>query len=833
MSITAPRTTEDGPFIYLALRFHTNFYHSYRGDTPDELGFGKDIRIVKSILDDLDRLNAEGIPVKGTWDIENYYSLEKLIPQYAPELLERLKNRVGDGRDTVSPMSYNNGIVSACTEEEFHRVTEWTISNPGGSGLADLFERWEPVLRPQECFYTPSFLRLYPKHGIETISLYYSSHPFNGFSNFLPPLPFEQRYNPIKLRADGLPGEMTLLPAYNNGDVADHFLSVKYWLKSMRREQLRMKRRGQFTGSGDLLLLIDMDADDDFWFGMDIPVLSKLFQSFDGLYRMVRSIAGLPWLRFICPGEYLDSHAPIGEVFLNQDTADGSFDGISSWAEKSSNTHEWSRIQRSRVLSQYAAFLAGNASIPPDAAAKLDDGLTARLLAMSTTHFGLTSPIMNKQRLDAAHKWSGTAVHAAEEGLKLAAVHASCAAETVLMPGALNGNSVGRGAFVRFQWSGPFPPNARMVDEAGNVVAKPFCMDPLRSGRDDKTATTEVAFVCRESVKSLRLLSDSQASATPSSVENAPDLRTGDNMIANDMVSVRAHTDIGEELFFMDKPIGRKGFPSPSVRYDGKLRTSSRLELERPKFLSPDAVQISVKGSIVLGSGQECRWTHRYILVSGLPYIYLDVLMEYPHTEHKNYDEKLAKRLGASWDPRWQEVMPWEFAPLQSYDGNGVPKIWKHNFFGDMTGYQLNYADFSPNRDLDSFNNHITNGWVAVNGKEGGVLLAQSCLWDNSFAFCPMRLRYHGGDKVITLNPFGTYHGRQLNYAASTTGLGRLLSLNMADHLKSYAPSYNGQSSRFSLMLAAYKGEAPPLETRSDAMLFATTPIAMESYCSA
>ena len=38
------------PKIYLAFRFHGNFYHSYRGDTPDELGFGKDIRIIRHIL---------------------------------------------------------------------------------------------------------------------------------------------------------------------------------------------------------------------------------------------------------------------------------------------------------------------------------------------------------------------------------------------------------------------------------------------------------------------------------------------------------------------------------------------------------------------------------------------------------------------------------------------------------------------------------------------------------------------------------------------------------------------------------------------------------------
>jgi hypothetical protein len=48
--------------ISLAFRFHGNFYHSYRGDSLDERGIGKDIRIIRGILDDLDWLNGKGIP---------------------------------------------------------------------------------------------------------------------------------------------------------------------------------------------------------------------------------------------------------------------------------------------------------------------------------------------------------------------------------------------------------------------------------------------------------------------------------------------------------------------------------------------------------------------------------------------------------------------------------------------------------------------------------------------------------------------------------------------------------------------------------------------------
>ena len=74
MSIREPR-------IHLSFRFHVNFYHSYRGDSLDEKGIGKDIRIIRSILDDIDGLESDGIPVRCAWDIENFFSLETYLPQ--------------------------------------------------------------------------------------------------------------------------------------------------------------------------------------------------------------------------------------------------------------------------------------------------------------------------------------------------------------------------------------------------------------------------------------------------------------------------------------------------------------------------------------------------------------------------------------------------------------------------------------------------------------------------------------------------------------------------------------------------------------------------------
>ncbi|MDC7233699.1 MAG: hypothetical protein PQJ58_10740, partial [Spirochaetales bacterium] len=422
--------------IYLALRFHTNFYHSYRGDTPDEKGFGKDIRIITSILDDLDRLNGEGIPVQGTWDIENFFSLEKIMPAFSPELIGRLQERVKTGRDAVAPMSWNNGIVSVSTEEEFDQITRWTISNPMGSGLADLFDSWEPVLRPQECMYTPSFLKRYPEQGIQAISLYYSAHPFNGFSNFMPELSLKERYNPLRVVSRDQGGEMIMVPAYNNGDVADHWLSLRRWIKSMRREQLAT------PDTGDLLLLIDMDADDEFWSGMEIPLLTRLAPSFDGLYRMIRSLDGLDYLKFITAGEYLKTHKPAGTIELNQDTADGSRDGLSSWAEKWSNTHLWTLLNESRRLDRFTDALGGAAAEPPEKT----EAREMRLKSLTTTHFGLSSPVMNRHRLQIAGELAARTAELSAQALKQvsSAAAADTEAEILLPPGTAGGTGLVR-----------------------------------------------------------------------------------------------------------------------------------------------------------------------------------------------------------------------------------------------------------------------------------------------------------------------------------------------------------------------------------------------------
>ncbi|TVQ25897.1 MAG: hypothetical protein EA383_06890 [Spirochaetaceae bacterium] len=390
------RTQPQHSRIHLAFRHHVNFYHSYRGDSLDERGIGKDIRIIRGTLDALDRLNAEGIPVRGTWDIENYFSLEYMMREHAPDLISRIQGRVRNGIDEVEAMSFNNGLVAASNPEEFTYQMRSMKTNPQQSGLDDLFSSWAPILRPQECMYTPSFLREYPRHGISTISLYYSAVPFNGFSNFVRPLSLVERYNPLTLQSSQGSETMTLLPCYNHGDLADHYLSLRRWLKHLRRQQIRLEH------PQDLLLILDADADDEFWAGLFPRGLRSLCPSFAGMYHLAKSVADLPWLTFSTPGTYLEDHEAVASISIGQDTADGSFDGYSSWAEKWENTELWTMIQRSRDLwtsVQHAVNADPDRASDSNLQSSLERSLRLRVLSLSTTHFGLASPVMNPERL--------------------------------------------------------------------------------------------------------------------------------------------------------------------------------------------------------------------------------------------------------------------------------------------------------------------------------------------------------------------------------------------------------------------------------------------------
>jgi len=820
-------TSKSDSRIFLAFRFHVNFYHSYRGDTPDELGFGKDIRVIRKIIQVLDEFNANGVPVRGAWDIENYFSLETIMPQHCPDIIESLKRRVAGGQDEVQVMSYNNGLVGAHTAAEFDATIGRAITNEAGSGLRDLFGAFTPMVRPQEMMYTPLHLKLYRQRGIEYISLFYSAVPFNGFSNFVAPLPVEQRYNPLTLTYPGIDETLTLLPAYNHGDVADN-VSLRWWLKRLRRAQLALAE------PQDLLLLIDADADDEYWCGYDWPVVSNLLAAARGLRGLVESVRHLNYVAFTTPGEYVRTHPPVGVITIGQDTADGGFDGYSSWAEKWSNHQLWTGVERSRILELQARWFMDSLGEGDcrEMEGLLEESAEARLRLLSTTHFGLSSPVMNRTRLQTAANLLYVSVEKASRAFDLAAERACDDGEDEtafslfdyargLSTGAVEYEVKPSRALVRIPVSAPEAVVARLFD--ADRRARPVVI--RHDEREDGSLDAELLFVAsmRGGERKDFYL---DFSGQPAGGVEAPGpvvVRADPFELGNEFVTLRFDEDMRPVGFacagveMADGPFVRS-----AVNYAGRVAEVSRWRLSEADVLGCGLVGfVRVKGEIRLGVEKRVGVEREFLLASGLPYLYVDTHVTYPQTRSDNYDEEKARRLGREYDGNWREVVPCELRPAL-FGRRGKPlRVWKHNYLDHVSHYDLDYGEFSKNEELDSFNNHVTHGWVAVTDGDKGLLVAQTADVNASLAFCPMRTRVTARGTRVFLNPFGSYYGKQWNYVTAFSGLGKLLAVKWAASLDPLAPSYNGRSESFSQLLAPYAGDAPPEEIRRDAEAFA------------
>jgi hypothetical protein len=799
------------PNIHLAFRFHGSFYHSYRGDTPDELGFGKDIRIIRHLLATLDDLNARGVPLRGTWDFENYFSLEQIMPRHCPDLIASLQRRAAEG-DEMQLMSYNNGLINGHTAREFEEAIRRGISNPNGSGLRDLFgDAFYPMVRPQEMMWTPVHLQMYRACGIDSVSLYYSALPFNGFSNFIPPLSFAQRYNPLILTYPGIEETMTLLPCYNTGDLADH-LTLRRWIKQVRKEQLA---QGE---PADALLLIDMDADDEFWAGFDVPLLKGRFSTASGLRGLVENVADLDFVKWTTPREYLGSHPPVGTVSIGQDTADGSFDGFASWTEKWSNHVMWTGLDRARILDLQTRRLLGP-DLPPDVSDLLDRSFEARLKILSTTHFGMAAPVMNLTREGIGRDLVAEAVTTAKDAFSRIAQKPLGLSFSLL--DYARGESSASIAYPAKPWTGlirlPVRKTAPYEFALRDANGHPVPAAIHRNGD-----WPELLFIDSFTAEERK-----DYSLEPRKRPDQPQrpVVVAERMLENERLKLMFDARGQLERVLVDGSdfaLGR--FLRSGITYAGK-------RYEVSEWIAGESASLGLVGVKELNGSVHFKdfivsFEREIMLAEGLPYLYITTRVIYPRTPDKGYSRGKAERLQQAWDNDWQEVWPCEIGPALAGRPDSPLRVWKHNYCGHISRYDLDYGRFSKNVELDSANNHVMHGWVAVSDGSRGLLVGQTADVTSGMAPCPLRTRRESDALRVRLNPFGSYWGRQYDYAIADTGLGKLMAVTFSasDHIKPYAPSYNGRVQEFRLLIAPYSGDLPPESARNAALAFAYPP---------
>lgn len=453
-----------GGTVHIALSFHTNLYHSYRGDTVDEKGFGMDIRVIRTVLDWLEK-HPE---VAGDWDIENYFSVDGWLKEHAPDILARIRERVQDGRDGMRLMSWNNGAMSAKTKEEFTA----SVRLAKESYLA-AFGRFDPGVQPQECMFTPEHVGWYRDEGIEWITLFNSATPFTSFRQDVT-LKGRELYGPLKL-VEG-DDSMTLVPVYHQGDLMNHG-GLAAWARQVHD-----------THSGDSLIVVHLDADAEVWVNFD---------------RELPAVKALPFVKFTTIQNYLDTHDPVGTVSLPGDVADGTGDGYQSWAEKDFNHRIFTRIVRARSLTELARVLA-----PEDSTVEslVEDAIAPRLVALSTTHFGLAAPFLADERVASTERYTDEALAAAE------AAYAAAETTRPVAPGTIelvNARDASGPALVETEleiplasWSGP--DGLTILDETGKEIA---AVVGVIDGDEIGSVTVGVRFVAQVEARSIRTLS--------------------------------------------------------------------------------------------------------------------------------------------------------------------------------------------------------------------------------------------------------------------------------------------------------------------------------------
>lgn len=771
--------------VHIGYGFHVNCYHSYRGDSNDELGFGGDIRIIRRIIEILNTCNEKGIPVKGTWDFENAYSLEEILPRYAPDIIEDVRKRCYTYGDENDIMGYNNGALSAMTEDEFTASIAWAISNPNGSGLVDIFGDCAKIVRPQEVMFTPSQVHSYKRLGIEALCLYYSCVPFDAFRTIIPQLNDEHAFNPVTYQYQG--ESLTVLPTYNNSDIIDAG-SLRFLAKQLHEKQVN----GEINH--DVFIFINMDADAILWEPLNLPgPLSKIANT-DGIRGLVMEVADLDFVEFNTPGGYLKNHEPLAEIQFTQDTADGSFTGYASWAEKPFNRQIYTRLEKARAYARAANKDA------------LSPSFQDRVMLLSTTHFGLASPVLNVEREKRALELSAAMVQsetrASERTQEL----------TLLNP---NDSTLISAQFAFDE--GALPEINRLSIQADALLS--FGAIEMDLHPNGNVATAFV--ICRFQKSQPRY-----EVCVFIAQKSIPCFGSRAICSENMRVNICSHGEV-VSVYYKGTKIGGKDFLRSYITYDKKHAYFSAKHLSALPAAG-EAEGCRLEGEIHLPDEvKPGKYSIDFFTVPHIDCIFTQLRVQYPFTKEENAISTHSSALGRFTDMKWQQSVPMQICP--SFDGD--LHVVKRNFAQDISSFPVSdfWASVPENACLASFNHQLTGGMVGLSNGETGLVIANARQVLGSMAHCPMRLEQKDGQAIVRMNPFGTYYGKQRKHPTRSNGAVGDSFVVVAPQARSVAPAYNGVEENSMLALFSYDGLTPEGDILQDICAFADGTIVLEN----
>jgi hypothetical protein len=858
--------------IYLVLSPHINYYHSYRGDSKGDTGFGKDIEMMRRIVEELDKIEDIGLgPARISWDYGDTFWSIQLQKEYQQDVLERVMERCKKGKDEVLIGQWGNVMQPVLDTEEFLQQHQWFLENSMGIGVNQLFPgRVAPYARTQESMFTQGMIELYNKIGVKGICNYYSVYGFDITRPFLNPrLDWNQRYGLIKFKSTLSNASCLMIPTYAFGDLLD-FCSLKRWFNIIRKKQIS----GEI--SGHALFFFNYDMDYENWVGMDLPKFLSWLPIAQGLKQFAEVVDQLDYVEFANLLEIVPQLEVHGEVTLREDVADGVWNGYYNWAQKFNNTRFWTVGQQARWLKCVSDTLTTNKIAKEsvsninrfirDSDESTETYLKNKILFASTTNFGMAMPFLHSDRRKTAISY----------GLK-SFFYSNKAFEIGL-------NEIVRGFNQNFKEYNNLlyilPTSKRGITEKEVIPLSDYLLVQLK-------LSTKLSDEFRRDNKDLRILNiNSKETLTSFSIYNT-------NSEIDSKLQIEAlipksefnHDGSRSALYSLDfsetksninnkmrngiiatKNSLKNKYISLEINERGKINSFqfNNIEFACPSFLEssitygnkkkPKSYHSSKDNVVVQRNGEDgfsasilitseffieeeyqVRALKTLKLYADLPYLFVDVSMEIP--EIKGETINVGKSDGGmyfvdeKYQEKWQEIVPCEIRP-NIIGLNEYLKIWKRNFLGVVDFFKLDMKEVDPkNADIDCLVANISDGWMSLSNKEKGLLIGFNSLKAANFAFSPIKIKDKGfGDldikgQQVRINPFGTYFGKILHYWTEGNGHAQKIVADVTGTDESTAPTFDGKKVEFNLIISPYLKDSPPKLIQDFANHFSFEPL--------
>jgi hypothetical protein len=220
---------------------------------------------------------------------------------------------------------------------------------------------------------------------------------------------------------------------------------------------------------------------------------------------------------------------------------------------------------------------------------------------------------------------------------------------------------------------------------------------------------------------------------------------------------------------------------------------------------------------------------YTFTVLDDRPYLFVDGRLRLPATNKTDLLKADARHLSRQLDLGWQEVAPAELRFAQQADRRRPVRVLKHNYVDIHSSYDLDYFRHSNrNLSLDNVNNHITADYAGIAAGGSGLAVAMDKSVSANFAFAPIKVRYDVPSESFSarVNPFGTYHGRQYRHPTWGNRQGWEAAQISGEQYHSAAPTFNGRTIRFGLMVAFFNGDQVPDTVRHELKSYANPAVA-------